>query len=169
MQCVIMSRQKRWIPIAGVVLLLALAAKSVLGQQAVNQAAGDEGWWQWVVLLFVIGMGLSIFHSIKLLRRSASPDAGYWLKRFEQACLKHEASAASQSLLFWAKAKWGVEAPTTLPGIAARLEREDVTLQLQQLQKAVRNGGGAEWNAYLCRQVITEVLAQLSSEKGDSG
>ncbi|MES9870068.1 MAG: hypothetical protein ABW090_16645 [Sedimenticola sp.] len=147
----------RWL--AGLTMLM--PATVVLAQQPVESASGEGGWGQWLMLLFVIGMGLSVFHSIKLLKRSSRPDSGYWLKRFEQACLKHDPSAASQALLFWAKAVWGGDAPTTLPGIAARVGLDEVSAQLKALQQATRSGESSTWNAYLCRQVLTESLAGI--------
>ncbi|MES9964449.1 MAG: hypothetical protein ABW116_12995 [Candidatus Sedimenticola sp. 20ELBAFRAG] len=144
------------------------AAADAVAQESATGSPDEGGWWQWVMLLFVAGMVLSIIHSIKLLKRSARPDAGYWLRRFEQACLKHEPATASQSLLYWAKAMWGADAPTSLGGIAARLDRKDVSLQLQQLQETVRNRGEGQWNAYLCRQVLVESLGQLAPDEAPS-
>ncbi|MET0101007.1 MAG: hypothetical protein ABW078_04680 [Sedimenticola sp.] len=147
----------RWL--AGLAMLI--PATLVLAQQPVETAPDEAGWGQWLMLLFVIGMGLSVFHSIKLLKHSSKPDPGYWLKRFEQACLKHDPSAASQALLFWAKAVWGGDAPTTLPGIAARVGLDEASAQLKALQQATRSGESSAWNAYLCRQVLTESLAGI--------
>jgi len=138
-----------------------MAGESVPSTEVTPPADDGWGWWQITAVVFVLGMLLSILHSISLLKQSARPGPDYWLNRLAQACAKGDAKGAERALLFWAKSLWGAEAPTSLLEIANRLDREEMAQLLRQVREAVRSES-AVWNTYLCRQVLVAYLQRFS-------
>ncbi|MEW7976459.1 MAG: hypothetical protein AB2814_03115 [Candidatus Sedimenticola endophacoides] len=146
----------------GVSLVALLAAAGVRAET--SPAAGEGlGGWEVAAIVFALGMVLSLFHSVSLLRNSARPGPAYWLGRASSACAKSDARAAEQALLLWARTVWGDAAPSSLLEIAARLEREEMAQLLRQLREAARDGT-AQWSGYLCREVLIGHLRELSAE-----
>ncbi|MEW7980321.1 MAG: hypothetical protein G8D28_07125 [gamma proteobacterium symbiont of Phacoides pectinatus] len=110
----------------GVARGLGLAALiAAAGVRADTSPAAGEGLggWEVAAIVFALGMVLSLFHSVSLLRNSARPGPAYWLGRASSACAKSDARAAEQALLLWVRAVWGDAAPSSLLEIADRLKR----------------------------------------------
>ena len=134
-----------------------------------SDANSSEGFgWELVAILFVIGMALSVFHSISMLRKSSKPGPAYWAKRFEQACTKRDPRQAEQALLFWAKSVWGTDAPDTLNSLARRIGEDAAGQQVLALKAAKEDSSAGSWNAYLCRQVLAQRLQQIATRNEES-
>ena len=123
-----------------------------------SSETGSFGGWKIVAILFAVGMVLSLFHSIRLLRNSSKPGAGYWLKRFEQACGKHDPKSAKQALLLWGEVVYAEKAPKTLEGFAVHMGSDESRRQVRLLQDVCFKSDVTNWNAYLCSQVVGEEL-----------
>ncbi|PLY12510.1 MAG: hypothetical protein C0631_16785 [Sedimenticola sp.] len=114
--------------------------------------------WKIAMLVFAIGMVLSVIQSIKLLKGSSKPGPEYWLKRFEQACSKQDPKAAEQALLFWGKTIYAEKAPKTLEGFAVHMQSDESRRQIRMLQDVRYKSDPPVWSSYLCRQVVGEQL-----------
>ncbi len=134
------------------------------GEQPVASEADGFG-WELVAILFVVGMALSIFHSISMLRKSSKPGPAYWVKMFEQACSRRDPRQAEQALIFWAKSVWGGDAPDTLYSLARKVGEGEAGQQILALKTARDGSSGSAWNAYLCRQVLAQRLQQISVQE----
>jgi len=82
--------------------------------RAPEKMAHASGFWSWVSLVLALGWGLTLVvwwgarqpASHAKDTRVPLPDAGPILRQLKKACMKHEAAAAKEALLLWARIQW---------------------------------------------------------------
>ncbi|MGQ0621208.1 MAG: BatD family protein [Panacagrimonas sp.] len=97
----------------------------------------------------------------KAVTSAAQTSAATALKAFREACRKHDARAARQQLLAWARTSWPDHPPTGLGALALRLDDPEAGKLLPQLDRACYADG--PWDG----EALASLRLSVAPKAGD--